>query len=82
MEVGVLLGDPRSDNREQEHWLEGVPDRSFWSGIKVEGRRLLPVTAYRCPACGWLDSYAPDVPGVREVREDREDREIRNPLDY
>ena len=40
-------------------WIEGKPRRSFWFGLKVTRRTtLVPLTAYRCPSCGYLESYA------------------------
>jgi hypothetical protein len=40
-------------------WAEGVPERSFWTGIKMRGRERHPVVTYRCVACGYLESFAP-----------------------
>jgi hypothetical protein len=42
----------------QPRWVEGTPQVSFWSGLKVRGKERLPITTYRCPACGYLESYA------------------------
>jgi hypothetical protein len=35
------------------------PEPSFWTGVKFKGHQRLPVTTYRCPGCGFLESYAP-----------------------
>jgi len=39
-------------------WLEGVPEKSIWSGLKTGGRLLLPVASYCCQSCGRLELYA------------------------
>ena len=42
-------------------WVEGAPQWSAWSGLKVKGRRQLPIYAWRCPSCCEVRLYAPDV---------------------
>ncbi len=39
-------------------WAEGKPKKSFWVGAKVVWKDCVPITAYRCPSCGYLESYA------------------------
>jgi hypothetical protein len=39
-------------------WAEGQPERSFWTGVKVKDKERHPVSTFRCPACGYLESYA------------------------
>ena len=39
-------------------WVEGPPERSFWSGTKTSGKRQVQVSTYRCTSCGYLESYA------------------------
>jgi hypothetical protein len=39
-------------------WIEGVPKRSFWWGLKRTGKRMIDVSTDRCTACGYLESYA------------------------
>jgi hypothetical protein len=39
-------------------WAEGRPVKSFWSGLKLKDRDRYPITTYRCPKCGMLQSYA------------------------
>jgi hypothetical protein len=38
-------------------WVEGPPQYG-WLGIKWVHRKRLPITAYRCPSCGYLETYA------------------------
>jgi predicted nucleic-acid-binding Zn-ribbon protein len=39
-------------------WVEGPPEKSFWTGTKTSGRNQVQVTTYRCTSCGYLESYA------------------------
>ena len=41
-------------------WYEGPPEKSFWFGLKLRGRRPLPIQTFRCSRCGHLESYAPN----------------------
>lgn len=40
------------------HWVEGLPERSFWKGLSLKNRRVLMVVSFRCESCGYLESYA------------------------
>jgi len=42
-------------------WISGEPERSFWFGLKLSGRKQLTVSAYRCPRCGRLEVFAPEA---------------------
>ena len=58
MQTGFLLeGDPGS-MRTVTKWVEGAPETSVWTGLKTGDRQVLPVTSYRCPECGRLESFA------------------------
>lgn len=57
MEPGYVL-DQAYGGMAQSAWVEGAPERSFWTGLKLKGRQRLPVTTYRCSRCGYLESYA------------------------
>lgn len=39
-------------------WIEGPPEKSFWSGLRTKGKRQHPVMTYRCTRCGFLEQYA------------------------
>ena len=39
-------------------WIEGAPAKSFWVGVKLEGRKPIEIAAWRCDRCGFLESYA------------------------
>jgi Domain of unknown function (DUF6487) len=42
----------------QAEWVEGSPERSFWTGLKVKGKERRKITTFCCPKCGFLESYA------------------------
>jgi hypothetical protein len=39
-------------------WIEGVLERSFWTGMQVKGKDVRGVVTWRCTQCGFLRSYA------------------------
>ena len=39
-------------------WHEGPPNKSFWTGTKVERSERIPIGAFRCNRCGFLELYA------------------------
>ena len=57
LESGFIL-DNTYGGRAPSLWVEGAPERSFWQGVKLRGRRQLPVTAERCRRCGTLSLRA------------------------
>ena len=59
MEAGYVLDHEGHRTGTQSAWIEGAPEPSFWTGVKQKGHQRLPVTTYRCSACGYLESYAP-----------------------
>lgn len=57
MEVGYILDVAHGSNL-VSNWIEGAPEHSTWTGVKLKGRRKLPTSTYRCSKCGYLESYA------------------------
>lgn len=57
MEPGFLL-DVTHGGMTQTSWVQGEPEKSFWTGIRIKGRAKLPVKTFRCTHCGYLESYA------------------------
>lgn len=39
-------------------WVAGVASWSRWLGLRLKGKTKVPVTTFRCPGCGRLDSFA------------------------
>ena len=60
MEPGFVVDHGHGETH-QGTWVEGAPVHSIWTGIKLRGKERLPVTAYRCPGCGYLEFYAPST---------------------
>jgi hypothetical protein len=58
MEQGFVADKAHYSVPEMQQWVEGVPERSFWSGLKMKDREVLSVMTYRCERCGYLESYA------------------------
>jgi hypothetical protein len=62
LDVGYLLDRDRDiadvGYRHQSKWVEGVPETSFWTSLKLKDRSVLPVFADRCPQCGTIELRA------------------------
>ena len=58
MEEGFLLDHGHHNAGSVSRWVEGVPVKSMWTGIKTKDRKVRPITSYRCPDCGLLLDYA------------------------
>lgn len=41
-------------------WAAGPPQKSFWTGIKSPSE-MIPLSAYRCGNCGYVELYARPV---------------------
>jgi len=57
MEPG-FLPDGTHSGFTQQKWAPGTPQPSFWMGLKLNDAEVVPVVTYRCPSCGYLESYA------------------------
>jgi hypothetical protein len=58
MELGFLL-DYTHGGVLVSPWVRGAPKKSFWGGLKTGLRSdSIPVGAFRCQACGFLELYA------------------------
>lgn len=58
MERGFLLEAGDHGARSVTKWVAGAPEKSVWTGLKLGERQVLPVVSFRCPHCGYLESYA------------------------
>jgi hypothetical protein len=62
MEEGGLLERGHHDQHHLVRWIAGRPLQRRWLGLNfglsLKGHTLRPVTVYRCPRCGLLESYA------------------------
>jgi hypothetical protein len=57
MQIGYVPDWGESGYRPQ-NWYPGEPKKSFWTGLKLKADDLVPVKTFRCPTCGYLESYA------------------------
>ena len=39
-------------------WVEGQPKKSWFTGTKVTMERRIPIGAFRCKGCGFLEFFA------------------------
>jgi hypothetical protein len=58
MEKGFLLDRAHNNRPRVSTWVEGEPESSFWTGLKLKGRAQRPCVALRCTRCGYLEFYA------------------------
>lgn len=63
MDLGYQLDLGHHSSRRQAEWVEGAPEKSFWSGLKTKDRAVMPIVTYRCPRCGMLASFATGADG-------------------
>ncbi|MFN8965304.1 MAG: hypothetical protein ACK5Y5_09235, partial [Gemmatimonas sp.] len=59
-EPGFIVDHGHGNARQEQEWVESDVAKSFWVGIHSKGRATRHVRTYRCPRCGYLESYADD----------------------
>jgi len=59
MEQGFLFDRSMEEYGKATDWVEGAPETSFFFGTKTAGRERHRLISWRCPRCGYLESYAP-----------------------
>ena len=47
-------------------WVEGTPQKSIWTGLKLDGRPQIEIETWRCGRCGFLEHYAAGGPGRQQ----------------
>ena len=57
MKVGFTL-DHTYGSRAAASWVEDEPETSVWVGVKIGGKKVLPIETWRCSRCGYLENYA------------------------
>jgi len=57
MESG-FVADLTYGGYQQQNWSAGEPKLSIWTGLKVKKDQTVSVVTFRCPNCGYLESYA------------------------
>lgn len=55
---GFVLDRGHLNEKQEQIWVEGAPESSFWKGINISDRAIFNVRALRCTDCGFLEFYA------------------------
>lgn len=55
---GFIVDHHAGGRRLVSAWVEGPPEKSFWHATNVPADKCVPVGAFRCSACGFLEFYA------------------------
>jgi len=57
MREGFVLDLGDYQVKQQQVWVEGEPEQSFWSGLNTKDRESFHVKAFRCAVCSFLEFY-------------------------
>jgi hypothetical protein len=57
MDQGFTL-DLTYGSQAVSQWVEGAPEKSFWTATKAPKDKRIPIATFRCEGCGFLESYA------------------------
>ena len=57
MVEGFIVDNGAYGIKMQASWYPGQPTKG-WRGIKAKEKETVPITTYRCSACGYLESFA------------------------
>lgn len=60
MEIG-LIPETHHARSEPTRWLKAKAEGLGLFGLRIFGQEYLCVVTFRCPQCGYLESYAPDI---------------------
>ncbi len=58
MSEGYILDITQSGGRATSKWIEGAPEKSIWTGLKISNRANIDIQTWRCGRCGFLENYA------------------------
>ena len=58
MDIGYLMDRGHGNHAGTANWVSDAPEKR-WYGIRTSGHVNLPVTAYRCTVCGYVELRAP-----------------------
>jgi hypothetical protein len=59
MEQGFIL-DRSLNAQYTSRWAADQPEKSFFTVTKISESQAIPIGAFRCSSCGYLESYARD----------------------
>jgi hypothetical protein len=57
-------------------WVEGQPERSVWTGLKLSGKPRFDIATWRCSRCGFIEQYASDAPSPHAAAQKRSQRVV------
>ena len=52
-------------------WVEGRPQKSIWTGLKIGGRARTELAAWKCNRCSFVEIYATTDAVAAEKAEER-----------
>lgn len=58
MTEGFVMDTNQHQQRTVSTWVEGIPEKSFWLGLKLGKKPKFEIQTWRCGRCGFLESYA------------------------
>jgi len=58
MVQGFIFDRADGGQRRVSNWVEGAPDKAFWTVTRIPEEKCVPVGTFRCSVCGFLESYA------------------------
>ena len=58
MVQGFIFDRADGGQRRVINWVEGAPDKAFWTITRIHQEKCIPVGTFRCSSCGFLESYA------------------------
>lgn len=59
MDEGYILDRGTGWEKFKTYWIEGKPVKArFTIGVNPRGKKVSPVSAFRCSSCGYLEFYA------------------------
>jgi hypothetical protein len=61
MDSGFMVDFTGTSNSKRSSWAKGTPEPSFWTGLKLGNKELLPILTFRCPKCGQLKLFAQET---------------------
>ncbi len=58
MVQGFIVDRSQGGSRSVSSWVEGPPEKTFWSGTNAPDDKQIPIGTFRCSGCGYLESFA------------------------
>ena len=59
MERGYLPDRGHADSMKIAEWVSDAPEQRWW-GLRTTGHQQIPLSAYRCSQCGYVELRALD----------------------